>query len=143
MMGNFVYFGRRCGPALVAAGLLSACATTEPQDYSPDYRYVATAGGGGDKSASASVLVPEACLNDPADQEPPPGGTRFTKVPTVGPHLPPGCANAYNLQRMAESQKDLIEGRQMGPGPAAPSARAARRYIDGTNPPTTEEVSAP
>lgn len=125
-------FDVRRGGLLFLAAVLSGCVTESPPDYSPDYRYVATASSSGEKGASGSVLVPEACLAEPSDQEPPPGGTRFTKVPAVGPHLPPGCANAYNLQRMAESQKDLIEGRKMGAAPAAPSVRAARRYIDGT-----------
>jgi hypothetical protein len=118
--------------ALVLVAALAACTSAGP-DYSPEYRYVATSQGGDAKGVSGSVLAPEACLGTPADQEPPSGGTRFMKVPKLGPHLPPGCANAYNLQRMAESQRDLVEGRTMGPPPAAPSVRAARRYIYGTD----------
>ncbi|WP_295810929.1 hypothetical protein [uncultured Nitratireductor sp.] len=83
------------------------------------------------KGVSQSVLVPEACLGLPADQSPEPAETRLTVVPQLGPHLPPGCANAYNLQLMAEQKRDLIEGRELGDAPAAPSARAARRYIYG------------
>jgi hypothetical protein len=32
---------------------------------------------------------------------------------------------------MAESQRDLVEGRHMGPAAGAPTARAAQRYIYG------------
>ncbi|WP_163266841.1 hypothetical protein [Chelativorans alearense] len=112
---------------MTAAGCVAA-----PPDHSPGYRYVATnsytdigKGGGG------SVLVPDACLGEPADNPPLRGATDLTVVPQLGPHLPPGCANAYNLQRMVESERDLIEGRRPGPAPAAPTVRAARRYIDG------------
>ena len=43
----------------------------------------------------------------------------------------PGCANAHNLQRMAERQSDLVRGRPLGAAPAAPTARAAQEYIYG------------
>lgn len=113
--------------------LLSACATPAPEpDHSNDYSYVPTGQSDGAKGVQGSVLVPNACLTAPADQEPTSAGTRYMKVSQVGPHLPPGCANAFNLQRMVESEKDLIEGRRMGPPPSAPSVRAARRYIYGT-----------
>ncbi|KAB2736264.1 hypothetical protein F9K97_23905 [Brucella anthropi] len=113
--------------------LLSACATPPPEpDHSTDYSYVPTGQNDGAKGVQGSVLVPNDCLKAPADQEPTAAGTRFMKVPQVGPHLPPGCANAFNLQRMVENERDLIEGRPMGPPPAAPSVRAARRYIYGT-----------
>jgi len=67
------------------------------------------------------VLVPRACLT--------PDGT---EPQFLGPHLPPGCANAHNLQRMAERQSDLVRGRPLGAAPAAPTARAAQEYIYGT-----------
>ena len=33
---------------------------------------------------------------------------------------------------MAEREGDLLRGRRLGPAPAAPSARAAQKYIYGT-----------
>jgi len=65
-------------------------------------------------------LVPIACLVPDA-----------TEPPLLGPHLPPGCANAHNLQRMAEHKSDLVRGRPLGAAPAAPTARAAQEYIYG------------
>jgi hypothetical protein len=133
-------------PLLAIAGCVKA---VDREDYSPGYSYVATAGGGSGKGADGSVLVPDACLGEPADNHPLPADTRLTVIPDVGPHLPPGCANAYNLQRMAERQRDLVEGRHMGAAPGAPTARAARRYIHGdeqpfgppTPPPQETEVA--
>ncbi|MCG7503597.1 hypothetical protein [Mesorhizobium retamae] len=106
------------------------------QDYSPGYSYVATGPGGSDKSTSGSILAPNACLNEPVDDDNPPSASSasLTQISGVGSHLPPGCANAYNLQRMVESQRDLVEGRRMGPAAAAPTARAARRYLEGEQP---------
>ena len=66
------------------------------------------------------VLAPVACLVPDA-----------TEPPLLGPHLPPGCANAHNLQRMAERKSDLVYGRPLGAAPAAPTARAAQEYIYG------------
>lgn len=114
-------------PFLVLVGCNSA-----PPDYSPGYSYVATnefAGSG--KTVGGAVLVPNACLGEPADQIPNPAATPVTVVPQLGPHLPPGCANAYNLQRMVENERDLVEGRRPGPASAAPTARAARKYLYG------------
>lgn len=110
--------------------ILAGCATETPPDYSPNYSYVPVAGGGSGKTMAGSMLVPNACLGPPADVEEQGAGQYMNIIPSLGSHLPPGCANAYNLQRMAESQRDLIEGRQMGPAPASPTVRAARRYID-------------
>jgi hypothetical protein len=117
---------------------LAGCGNTiaQPQDYSPGYSYVATDGSAGSgKGVGGSVLVPNACLAEPADTAPA-AATGLTVVSEVGPHLPPGCANAYNLQRMVESQRDLVEGRRMGAAAAAPTARAARRYLYGEDGPT-------
>jgi hypothetical protein len=113
--------------------LLAAAGCAGPiDDYSPGYSYVATdSGAGSAKSATGSVLVPDACLGRPADTHPAPAATPQTVVPELGPHLPPGCANAYNLQRMAERQSDLVEGRSMGPAAGEPTARAARKYLQG------------
>jgi hypothetical protein len=89
----------------------------QPPDYSPDYASVPVVAPNG---RTRYVLVPRACLV--ADE---------TEPPFLGPHLPPGCANAHNLQRMAERQSDLVHGRPLGAAPAAPSARAAQQYIYG------------
>ncbi|MCR4264826.1 hypothetical protein [Nitratireductor sp. ZSWI3] len=111
---------------------LAGCNSAPPPDYSPGYSYVAANGfADSSKTVGGSVLVPEACLAEPADQAPNPAATRATIVPELGPHLPPGCANAYNLQRMVESERDLVEGRRSGPASAAPTARAARKYLYG------------
>ncbi|KUM28961.1 hypothetical protein AU467_01565 [Mesorhizobium loti] len=133
--------------------LLSGCMNSprEPQDYSPGYSYVSTDTGGSEKGVGGSVLAPNACLAEPADDDNTPAATKLTIVSGVGSHLPAGCANAYNLQRMAESQRDLVEGRQMGRAAAAPSARAARRYLDGeeapvggaNSPPPTPQTTLP
>ena len=116
----------------VAASALAGCAAAppypspsvywgtfpeQPPDYSPDYVSVPVVGRNG---RTHYVLVAKACL------EPDP-----TEPPFLGPHLPPGCANAYNLQRMAERKADLVRGRPLGAAPAAPTARAAQEYIYG------------
>lgn len=127
---------------------LAGCANTipQPQDYSPGYSYVATdSSAASGKGVGSSVLAPNACLVEPADGVPA-AVTHLTIVSEVGPHLPPGCANAYNLQRMAESQRDLIEGRRMGPAAAGPTVRAARQYLYGNEAPiggATQEPIAP
>ncbi|CAH2395530.1 hypothetical protein [Mesorhizobium escarrei] len=116
--------------------LLVGCANPQqPQDYSPGYSYVSTDTGGSEKGVGSSVLAPNACLNEPADDDRSAAATNLTIVSGVGSHLPPGCANAYNLQRMAESQRDLVEGRRMGAAAAAPTANAARRYLNGEEAP--------
>jgi hypothetical protein len=125
---------------------LASCVNTipQPQDYSPGYSYVATAASGGsEKSAGGAVLAPNACLAAPADDDYSPAATNLTIVSGVGSHLPPGCANAYNLQRMVESQRDLVEGRRMGPAAGAPTARAARRYLYGEEAPVGGANSGP
>ncbi|RWO33122.1 MAG: hypothetical protein EOS08_07860, partial [Mesorhizobium sp.] len=47
------------------------------------------------------------------------------------------------LQRMAESQRDLVEGRRMGAAAAAPTANAARRYLNGEEAPMGGATSGP
>ena len=84
----------------------------QPPDYSPDYTY-----------GPYGHVVPKACLVGDA-----------TELPALGPHLPPGCANAHNLSRMAERKSDLLHGRPDGAAPAAPTARAAQEYIYGAAP---------
>ncbi|TSE14034.1 hypothetical protein C1D09_000825 [Mesorhizobium intechi] len=128
-------------PALFLAGCMHS--PQQRQDYSPGYSYVSTEAGGSEKGVSGSVVAPNACLTEPADDDNPAARTDLTIVSGVGSHLPSGCANAYNLQRMAESQRDLVEGRRMGAAPAAPTARAARRYLDGEESPVGGANTAP
>ncbi|WP_048647057.1 hypothetical protein [Nitratireductor soli] len=122
--------------ALAMPFLALAGCNPAPPDYSPGYSYVAADGfADSSKTAGGAILVPDACLSDPADPTPSPAATPGTIVPQLGPHLPPGCANAYNLQRMVESERDLVEGRHPGPASAAPTARAARKYLYGKDSP--------
>ncbi|MFC7399054.1 hypothetical protein ACFQU1_17760 [Chelatococcus sp. GCM10030263] len=104
---------------------LGSCASP-PADYRPRYALITPAPGyGPGRAAQGAAVVPEACLSaEPAFLE------------TAGPLLPPGCANAYNLAEMVERRSDLLHGRRLAPAPAAPTARAARRYIDGDRPRT-------
>jgi hypothetical protein len=44
---------------------------------------------------------------------------------------------------MAESQRDLVEGRRMGSAAAAPTANAARRYLNGKEAPMGGANSGP
>ncbi|RWA76347.1 MAG: hypothetical protein EOQ69_03655 [Mesorhizobium sp.] len=128
-------------PALFLAGCVNS--PQQRQEYSPGYSYVSTDSGGSEKGVNGSILAPNACLAEPADDDNPAARTDLTIVSGVGSHLPAGCANAYNLQRMAESQRDLVEGRRMGPAAASPTARAARRYLDGEEAPIGGANSAP
>lgn len=116
--------------ALVAAVcLLAACneygpeaGLTTPPDYSPRYTHVTAVSESG---RAKRVLAPEACLTP--DER--------SRADTGPDRLPPGCANNYNLQRMAERKRDLTQGRRLGPAPAAPASRAAQRYLDGRDTP--------
>ena len=110
---------RLCPRALSGTTVYWGTFPDQPPDYSPDYTHVPVVGRDG---RTRMVLVPKACLV-PDPTEPPP----------LGPHLPPGCANAYNLLRMAERKSDLVHGRPLGAAPAAPTARTAcSEYIYGT-----------
>jgi hypothetical protein len=97
-------------------------ASLVPPDYSPNYTHVHVVSEDGRQKR---ILVPEACLT-PDEQSP---------ADTGPERVPPGCANNYNLQRMAERKRDVIHGRRPDPAPAAPAARAAQRYIDGRDKP--------
>lgn len=110
--------------AVLATLALAACydngpeTSLTPPDYSPDYVRMSVVSEDGKQKR---VLVPEACLTP---DEPSPADS--------GPaRLPPGCANNYNLQRMADRERDLTRGRTLGPAPAGPAARAAKGYIEG------------
>jgi hypothetical protein len=89
-----------------------------PPDYSPRYTAITVVTPSGREKR---VLVPEACLHG----EPP------SAAEMGPPRIPPGCANNYNIQRMAERKRDLVHGRKLGPAPGATTARAAQRYLDG------------
>jgi hypothetical protein len=76
--------------------------------------------GGPGSQPSRQILWPDDCRSAAPPSELPVGGG-----------LPPGCANAYNLLMMAEREDDLLRGRRLGPAAAAPSARAAQKYLYG------------
>lgn len=90
-----------------------------PPDYSPNYSYIDVVTPNG---RVKRVLVPDACMTE-------------AEEPLVGigeeRMLPPGCANAFNLQRMVARKKDLVQGRRMGRAPMATTARAASKYLEG------------
>jgi hypothetical protein len=92
----------------------------QPPDYSPNYTYVPIIDPNRPCCVQRWVLMPEACLApDPTEPQ------------LFGPHVPPACANNYNLMRMATRKRDLLEGRRLGAAPAAPSVRAAQKYLYG------------
>jgi hypothetical protein len=109
---------RLLGLPVIALSWLAGCAELPP-DVPPGYSYVPVASLTRPGRVDY-VLAPDACLTpDPTDFQ-------------LGPRLPPGCANAANLEAMVERKRDLVHGRRLGPAPAAPSARAAQHYIYGT-----------
>lgn len=102
--------------AAIAVLALAACADLPP-DYSPNFAQVPVVSP---DRVVRYQLVPESCLvPDPTDTQ-------------LAPRLPPGCANNVNLLAMVEQKRDVVHGRKLGAAPAAPSARAAQRYIYGT-----------
>ena len=115
--GNHGWFGLLC----LAFVPLTSCMEIPP-DYSPHYTYVPVASANPRDRRPHYIVVPEACLT------PDPTSDTWT---IGGPILPPGCANAYDLQRMVERERDLFRGRQMGAAPAAPTVRAANKYLYG------------
>jgi hypothetical protein len=122
-------FPVRCCVA-VALLAIGGCAAPIP-DYSPNYTYVPVPSPRRPHRV-AYVVVPEACLTpDPTAAEP------------LGPMLPPGCANAYNLQRMTEREGDVMRGRKLGRAPAAPTVRAAQKYLNGDEEPLGAGVGKP
>jgi len=105
--------------ALAMAALVAGCANPPP-DVSANYQVLYLPAEAPGRRPTA-IIAPEACLQ--------PDPTRYPF--DIDPHLPPGCANAYNLERMVERKADLFQGRKPGPAAAATVARAARRYLDG------------
>jgi hypothetical protein len=127
---------KRCLPwfrlPLAALPLLAGC-THFPADSTSRYSYVPV--GSHDGSAvprTHYILWPDACRSDEPPTDPPLGN---------GP--PPGCANDYNLLHMTEREGDLVRGRRLGAAPAAPSARAAAKYIYGGEGPMGAGLSEP
>lgn len=94
---------------------------TTSSEYSPHYTSMPFFSEDG---RSREIIMPESCLSN-----------HVTVDDQVLQTNQPGCANAYNLQRMVEQEEDLIYGRQLDPAAAAPAARAAQRYIDGRSEP--------
>src|SRR5262245_53820425 len=95
----------------VALTLLAGGCVRYPSDYSPYYQSVplgVSAISG--RARHATATVPDACLA--YAEEIGPGGER----------LPAGCANAINLMQMVERERDLHQGRTLGPALAAPAA---------------------
>jgi hypothetical protein len=112
--------GLRVRHACTIAALLAtvSCAPLPP-DHSPDYHYVPVVSPDA-PYRTHYALVPDACLTpDPTDNG------------LLGPHIPPGCANAHNLLVMAEHQRDVVKGRRLGQAPGVTSARAAQKYLYG------------
>lgn len=106
----------------IAVALLAGGCVRYPPDYSPYYQSVPLGVSAGPGGRERYALVPDACLDYGSGD-----------VGPAGERLPAGCANAYNLMRMVEREQDLLRGRKLGLAPAAPAARAAQRYIDGTD----------
>jgi hypothetical protein len=123
---------KRLGPKYLVIMLLplAGCAQLPP-DYSPNYSYLPVTSPY-EPGRVRYVLAPDACLTpDPTDRM------------MLGPRLPPGCANAENLLAMADRKRDLVQGRKLGPAPAAPAARAAQKYIYGPREPLGAGVGRP
>jgi len=112
----------------LAVGLLTTVSCTQlPPDVSSEYHRVPVVSPYptiGPPTRTHYALLPDACLvPDPTDPM------------LLGPHIPPGCANAHNLEFMVERKRDLLEGRPLGQAPGATSARAAQKYLYGEKPP--------
>jgi hypothetical protein len=96
-----------------------ACSVNLPPDVSSDYVRIPIVSSKPPHRVRY-VLVPEACLTH--DQ---------TAKEGLGKTLPPGCANAYNLLRMAERKGDVVKGQRLGKAYAVKTAKAAQKYLDG------------
>src|SRR6516225_7083680 len=121
LYSRHLYSGRLARLTGYAIALLALAACAElPPDYSPHFAQAPVVSPTRPDRVVRYELMPEACLvPDPTDTQ-------------LGPRLPPGCANNANLLTMVEQKRDVVHGRKLGPAPAAPSARAAQRYVYGT-----------
>jgi hypothetical protein len=129
MMQPIKMRGRRIGLGLLImpAGLLLSACLHEPLPYSPNYSRTTLVDPAGAPlkpgkvhhapRQARDVMVPDACITPDVAEQP--------------VYLPSGCANNLNLQLMVERPQDLVEGRRPGPAAAAPTVRAAQRYLYG------------
>jgi hypothetical protein len=118
----------------LAAALLTLAGCADlPPDRQATYGYLAVPSPTPKRPDRVRyVLAPDSCtIPDPT-----------AAIPT-GELIPAGCANDFNLLRMTERQQDLVEGRKLGRAPAAPTVRAAQRYINGAEGPLGASVSKP
>lgn len=119
------------GAVIVVSLVVSGCLPHEPLPYSPNFSRVTLVddeskapvkvrkGKAHGAPQAQTVGVPDACITPDVTEQP--------------LYLPPGCANNLNLQMMVERPRDLVQGRQPGPAAAAPTVRAAQRYLyEGT-----------
>lgn len=107
--------------------VLPGCLPGDPTLPSVPAGYSSVPVGATPSGRTRYAVVPDACLQEPD-----------TERLGVDNALPPlGCANGYNLQKMAERKSDLVNGRRIGSAPAGPSARAAANYLNGTKEQTT------
>ncbi|GGE36015.1 hypothetical protein GCM10007276_11860 [Agaricicola taiwanensis] len=118
-------------PAVLAAIGLALAGCVSPDEfppYSPRYSYAEVPGPDG---RPVTTLMPDSCA--------------WSAEAEAFGVLPPGCANAYNLQRMVESERDLVYGRRMGPAPAQSATRAQREYLEGkvrsSEEPRTQDIT--
>lgn len=114
--------------ACLSLGVLPGCLPGDPVPPSVEQGYSSGAGG-----KTRHALVPKACMQAPDPQ----------RIEADASLPPLGCANAYNLQKMAEQKRDLVRGRRLGDAPAAPAARAASNYLNGTGEKTPGETHNP
>lgn len=121
--------------ACLSLAILPGCLPGDPTPPSVADGYSSAPIGQTPGGRTKYALVPEACRQAP-DRE-------RTEMDASLPPL--GCANAYNLQKMAEKKKDLARGRSLGSAPSAPTARAASNYLNGTGEPaaSTGRSTAP
>ncbi len=115
---------RQGAVSLRAAGPQAAARKAAVADSLAQLGVEASDGGAAPASAANAVtvtlqrevLLPTACLQD--DQWPDQG------------LAPSGCTTGLTAVEMAEDQRDLIEGRSMGPASGAAAAAAIERYLD-------------
>jgi hypothetical protein len=117
MRRPFVLYG-----CLVLTVLGTSNCMPTPEDYSPHYASIPVETPSG---RVKKVMVPEACLTAAEKED-----VAQEWVDNGERRLPPGCANNYNLQRMAERKRDLVKGRPLGKASGAVTARAVQKYMN-------------